>query len=412
MVADNAPRALYPARPVGFDDRVGSLPSVSTSSALMVSLLAGLVGCAKPATPTATPSPAPTAEPEDAPSPAPAPAAAVDEGTPAPEPLTAAPQPIADRHREAFLGSPEDPPSEELGGVTRAQEGQHYVAGNEKRLHLIYPQIKDIGGGYVGVGTDQAYLFIGWARSELAWLIDYDPVVLDVHACHRAFFLESDTPAKYLSYWGKPGKADAIALLEKVYEGDARDRAIAVYKRYRGWIERRLRGLEKRYTKIDEVPTFLTDQETYDYVRAMIENGRVRPMQANLLRSGAVEGLGAAARELGVPVRLLYLSNAEQYWDEYAPEFRTNMQALYFDDRSFVLHTLLTWQKNQDYRYALQPAHNFQAWLGRPWFTTINQMVPPPPRKVPEDAGDAIDLIELDADPDTSKAAKRAAEGS
>jgi hypothetical protein len=371
----------------------------------------GLIGCApKPAPATTAPATTP-AEPESGAAPDDDAAQAkpeVAEPAPEPEPLSKAPAPIGDHHREVFFASPEDAPAEELLGVTQAQVGTHYVAGNERRLHLIYPHIKDLGGGYMGVGTDQAYLFMGWARFELAWLIDYDPVVLDVHACHRAFFHESKTPAEFLEWWGKPAKKEALALLERTYEGEQRERVVAVYKRYRGWIDRRLRGLEKRYTRKHKVPTFLTDQEQYDYVRTMVENDRVRPMLANLLKSGGVEGVGAAAKELGVPIRLVYLSNAEQYWDEYAPAFRKNMQALHFDERSLILHTLLTWQKNQDYRYALQPAANFQAWLERPWFININQMIPPPPKNVPEDAGDEIDLIDLDLDPDTSPAAKRA----
>ena len=89
--------------------------------------------------------------------------------------------PLPKAQKEIFWGSPEDAKPRVLGGVTKKQYNRHYVTSNEGHLDLFYPTLKNLGGGYAGVGTDQAYLFIGWQRPTLAWLTDYDPVVGSVH---------------------------------------------------------------------------------------------------------------------------------------------------------------------------------------------------------------------------------------
>ena len=320
--------------------------------------------------------------------------------------LPPTPEPLRPEQQAVFEGTSEDAPAQHLLGVTKAQEGRHYVAGNEKRLDAFKTRLDGIGGAYVGVGSDQAYMFMGWGRFDLAWLIDYDPVIIDTHAIYRAFLLRSNTPAEFLDLWSKDGKDTAIQELRDAYDGDQEERVVAVYKRYRGWVDRRLRGLEKRYLKL-KVPIFITDQAQYDFVRAMVRNGRVRPMQANLLELGAILEVGKAARELSVPVRVFYLSNAEQYWDAFPDEYRRNVSGLFFDERSVVLHTLLTWGKNQDYRYVIQPAVNYVEWLARPWFTNVSQMVPKPAQKQDEEPG-TVHYREFEQNPDESRAAKRA----
>ena len=91
----------------------------------------------------------------------------------------------------------------------------------------------------------------------------------------------------------------------------------------------------------------------------MLAAGRIRPMVADLNGDRGVVGIAAAAQKLGVPIRLLYLSNAEEYWTRYSEGFRANLKALPFDERSQVVRTLLTWAKNQDYVYNAQGAQNY-----------------------------------------------------
>ena len=151
------------------------------------------------------------------------------------------------------------------------------------------------------------------------------------------------------------------------------------------------------------VPSFLTDQEHYDYVRLMLEQRRVRPLLVDLLATDGLVALGEASKALGVPIRVLYLSNAEQYWKRYPKQFRANITALPFADDAVVLRTLLSQAINEDYRYNVQPAANYEEWLERPFVGNVYQIVRGGPKATPE----GITLFETDADPDQSAAGQR-----
>jgi len=82
----------------------------------------------------------------------------------------------------------------------------------------------------------------------------------------------------------------------------------------------------------------------------------------------------AVARKLGVAMRVVYLSNAEEYWERLPDEFRDNVAAMPVDQRSVVLRTLLTWEHNRDYRYSAQPLHNYRRWLAQAEVRTIHDV--------------------------------------
>jgi len=312
-------------------------------------------------------------------------------------------QPLGPEQRAAFLAPGADDPAAELGGVTEARKGQHYVTGNERTLEAFYPRILELGGAYVGVGSDQAYLMLGWARAELAWLIDYDPVVVDLHAVYHALFAAAATPEQFLALWHKDNKDQAIAAVQAAYPGALGLRHEALYRRYRVRVAKRL-GQLQRTMQAAAVPTFLTDADEYAHVRGLIQAGRVRALLADLSRDGAIQQIGAAARTLDTTVRVLYLSNAEEYWEQLPPAFRTNLAALHVDERSVVLRTMLTWQSNQDYRYNAQPARNYQQWLANPAVQSIYDVVH---RKVT--VGPGIDFFEITGLPDEATLRRRQA---
>lgn len=305
--------------------------------------------------------------------------------------------------------SAEDPGAELLLGVTKGRYGKHYYAGNEKALHVYAKELENLGGAYIGVGSDQTYFFMGWQRPELAWVIDYDPVVKDVHAIYAALFAGATTPDAFLELWTKDGRKDAEALIRAAH-GDERGGALAeLYRSERGWIHRRLSGVAKRHGRLG-VASFINDAAMYEFVRESVANGRVRPLTGNLLEEGAVQDVAARAEKLGVVVRVLYLSNAEEYWPEYNEAFRKNVASMPFDDQSVIVRTLLTWDRNQDYRYNLQDAENFKQWLARDWLTRVYQIVPENVPTVPayKDKKYPVALSKIDEDPDASQAAQRA----
>jgi len=274
--------------------------------------------------------------------------------------------------RAVFHDSPEDPVPTVRGGIVRELEDVSYIVGNEWALEAFHAAVSGLGGGYVGVGPDQAYLLIGWQRPELAWLVDYDPKVLRVHAMYRALVLAAPTRKEFLALFEPEGAARAIAAID---EHDAPDHILRrLYRNNRDMFRWRLVTVARKL-KRQRIPSWLTDDETYGYVRQMIVSGRVRALRVNLLEDEGVHGIAEAARELGVPIRVLYLSNAETYWDEYAAQYRTNVADLPVDERSLVLRTVLSWAVNKDYVYFAQPIASYVAWLASPAVKSVLDIV-------------------------------------
>jgi hypothetical protein len=297
----------------------------------------------------------------------------------------------------------EDPPAKELDGVREEYFGRHYLAGDEWNLHLFEPHIRGKGGGYVGVGSDQSYLLIAWQRPAFAWQIDYDELVVLLHQAYRVFFRESSTRGAFIELWSPKGSVRALELIDQHLAGHPKQRLIRrVYREQRANIEIRLRRQAKIYAKA-KVAWFLSDDEQYAFIRQMIAAERIRPMCGNLLEKKTLVGIGAAARQTGLTIRVFYPSNAEEYW-HYPQQFRDNIAGLPFDADSLVIRTLSTWSINQDYRYYVQAGSLFQDWLRRPWVNRVYLMTPRRKLKGPED----IQFAVLTGDPAAAEA-KRAA---
>lgn len=363
-----------------------------TRALLALALVAAAATACRPApsaapTVAAAPPPLPRPEPKAQPEPQPE-----TEPKPQPDPPPEVPlatarwtadtvPPLTDAERETFWGSPEDPAPAVRGGIVKELEDVHYTIGNEWALHAFHQDVAHLGGGYVGVGPDQAYLFIGWQRPHLAWLIDYDGAVLRTHALYEAIFEAAQSPGEFLAMFEPENLERANDALDAMYEGKEARGLKGLLRRHRRYYRYRLRTLRKRHHG-SGAPTYLDDQETYDYVKAMLRADRVRPMLANLNESEAMAGIDAAARELKVPVRVLYVSNAEEYWDRYDPQFIANVEKLYTDASSLLLRTRLTWKINRDYMYIAQPMHAFRLWLNAEGVTRVKDvLVGHPPTK-------------------------------
>jgi hypothetical protein len=385
---------------------------------LALSLL--LVACATrggptPSTPPIAKTPSAATEPSDAKAPsepaepgdAKTPSEPGDAKTPS-EPAEPTPPdpsvrgPLTEAQVAILFGTAEDEAPEHRGGVTAERQDKHYLAGNERTLQAYYPVIKDVGGGYVGVGTDQAYLFMSWARPEIAWLVDYDPAVVEVHELYRLFFEAAATPEEFVALWDKPKREEALAIIDAAHD----DRKFKTLRRwylgYKGWIFKRLTAVTRTMQK-SEVPSYLTDQEHYDFVKQMLAQKRVRPMVVNLLERKGLEGVSQASKELGVPIRLLYLSNAEEYWPRYPKAYRETMATLPFHEQALVLRTLLIWQVNTDYRYNVQPAKSYVEWLAQPYIDDVYDITHDRPKAQAE----GINFFETAGDPTQSPSARR-----
>lgn len=330
----------------------------------------------------------PAVAPAPAPEPTPPPVAIAPESPPTLQ-APAAPAPPTPAQRETLFASPEDPEPQTRGGIVKALEDVSYIVGNEWSLDAFRTSIADKGGGYIGVGPDQAYLFIGWQRPEFAWLIDYDPKVMRVHAMYRAMFEIAETRKEFLAAFD-PTSSERIS--KRLAERDD-PKLRRMYRNNRDMFRWRLRTIERNLRRRG-VASWLTDDATYTFVRDMVLGDRVRPLRVDLNEAAGMAGIADAARKLGVSIRVVYLSNAEEYWDSYAEQFEKNLAALPRDDDSVVLRTRLVWHHNRDYIYVAQPLDVFLAWLAVPQVRTLEDILG---EKQP--TPDVIDFVRSDALP-------------
>jgi len=268
----------------------------------------------------------------------------------------------------------EDPAPKQLLGITGELYGKHYWTSNEWHLELYAPHLTPLGGAYIGVGSDQAYLLMGMVRPEIAWLIDYDNDVVMLQRIYQALLAKSPTRAVFLARWHKDNRAASRKLVAEALaqRPDAKDHA-RIFALAAARVEKRLLRVQHTFAKA-KVPCFLTDDATYTWVRDMGMAGRIRPLRADLLIEGAIARIGATTRAMGYTVRALYLSNAEGYWN-YTAQFRKNMQTLPIDDQGRLIRTIGAWNFNLDYIYHLMPLKSFVAWVSQDYVKDFRAMV-------------------------------------
>ncbi|MBU6161294.1 MAG: hypothetical protein KGO50_09245 [Myxococcales bacterium] len=243
----------------------------------------------------------------------------------------------------------------------------HYWVSNEYSHFLFRDTIANVGGAYMGVGTDQNYLLAGWARSELIIMLDFDGEIARAHDLYGIAFREATTPDEFLSIWRDDGEKRFADLVPTYYPDDVeRQRLLLRAFEWGGTtIFARLRRIIRQYGD-NGIPTFMTSQEEYDYLRNLWLTNRVFAIRGDLTGSLAIQDAAHMLRRHNIPMRVLYTSNAEQYFT-FTPEFRRNMLVLPFDEQSWVVRTrpIEAWglAPDDDYHYNVQDGLNFQLWM-------------------------------------------------
>jgi sulfatase modifying factor 1 len=296
-------------------------------------------------------------------------AAVAEPAGPAADPATVPPLPAGWAERLATLRT--DPPPEKLN------RDSHFVVSDERHHRLFRDAIVDRGGLYIGVGTDQNYTMAAWARPELMILMDFDQVIVDLHAIYRLAFLAAADAGDFYVLWTQKDPRLAALIDAEWTDPALRKRYRKAWRLGRQHVERRLR-LQRRLMTKAGVSWFLADEAQFRWLADMYRAGRVIALRGDLTGDLTVRDIAATARDLGVPVRLLYLSNAESYFPVYPPSYRRNMAELPMDERSMVLRTYATmpaWSPDPLYEYVIQAGANFQRWMTSPTPVTLRDML-------------------------------------
>ena len=108
------------------------------------------------------------------------------------------------------------------------------------------------------------------------------------------------------------------------------------------------------------------------HVRGLSRSGRIIATRADLTKSGALRQLADVLGEAALPVHVMYMSNAEQYF-AYRPVFRANVQAWPASTKALVLRTR---PMARDYTYVVQPLDEFREQLARPEVRSVRDLAP------------------------------------
>lgn len=253
----------------------------------------------------------------------------------------------------------------------------HYPASNERRIDLFRSRIENLRGGYVGVGTDQNLTFIAWAKSDYAFLMDFDPVVVAVNRIHLYFIELSPTFEEFSDLWSRKNRLKSAEVLKAKFGADPDydliQTAFQVAHRGSTDVPERLRDLKYMETHF-QLKTFTNDPTDYNFIRTMVLEKRIIPVGGDLTAGKTMISIGDAARASGVPIRIVYTSNAEEYI-RYPENMRNNFIGLPVDSKSLLIRTATSGAKSFGFpdgekypddfpfHYNIQGLSNFQEWM-------------------------------------------------
>lgn len=279
-------------------------------------------------------------------------------------------------HQRAWLFS--HSPQEQL--VPTGWDSGDTTISNEARLELFRKVVLNRRGGYVGVGSTQNFVLAAWADVEWVWLMDFTRIVVDANKTHIAFIEASPSYSQFLALWQPANKAAGLRLIRKRYAQDPGLKKIEhAYLTAARFVTKRF-GQLAGWAKQHRYATWLNDAKLYGRIRRLALRGRIRALRGDLNGPHTLCGIGEAARRMGVRVRILYTSNAEEYkvFRPYKWTFRRNVRNLPADDKSLVLRTYtfspsrLPWPQGWKgvskvgFHYNAQPLGGFQNLLKLP----------------------------------------------
>lgn len=313
-------------------------------------------GPAKPP-PLATVTPAPTATVAVTAEPTATAVATADPPPSTPPPPADPFAPPSGEIAQALAAIPVDPPPPKLASNT------HYMISNEDRPQVFRDVAKDRGGAYVGVGSEQNWILASWARAEFMFLMDFDDWVVDINEVHGLVIQHAKTPDEVVDAWS-PSKSDQVKgwIKEATPDAAAQEKRLKVFDKGRAQVYYRLTWLKNRPPK-QQMPFFANDQAELDHVKKLWSNKRVKIIRGDLTAGGTLKTFGDVCKKAGWTVRVLYMSNAEFYFDYAAGSFKDNLKNLPYDDRSVVLHTQP--ENRTDYLYVYQDAKAYLPWIAK-----------------------------------------------
>ncbi|MEM7180582.1 MAG: hypothetical protein AAF518_06705 [Spirochaetota bacterium] len=254
---------------------------------------------------------------------------------------------------------------------------EHYPSSNEMRIDLFMPHIKDLRGGYIGVGTDQNLSFIAKAKSSFAWLMDLNPVIVGVNKIHILFLKQAKSYSEFKALWSRKNKEKSFSLVKGAFEKNKDWKLLqksykVAFRNFSG-VPDRLRLLEQMSRRF-KLQSFHNLPEEYTYLRNMALAGKIQAINGDLKGTITMNEIAQSAKKIGTTINILYTSNAEEYF-LFPKNYRDNILRLPTSEKSTMVRTFTTGAKafgfpegelfpdTFPFHYNLQPLENFKKWM-------------------------------------------------
>lgn len=277
--------------------------------------------------------------------------------------------PLCNAQHQSLSQIKEDPAPEVLFAVESKNIGKHYLISDEKHPDLFKSSIENKGGTYMGVGFEQGYLYIGWQRPSLAFLIDYDPWIILNHRILIEIMKQCPNAECLFDHFNQINLIDEFMHIQTTTVSTLTSKSSKHrILRLRHVVSIALAKLHK-----SELPNMMNNPDIYNNIRTLALAGRLQIVQANLLASQGIQSIANTLNALGATLDTLYLSNAEQYWN-YSNQFKSNMLSLPFAEDAIIMRTRATYPHNGDYRYSIQNASIFKSWMSSHKTKSVKQM--------------------------------------
>lgn len=272
----------------------------------------------------------------------------------------------------------------------RGLNAEHYPTSNERRIDFFMKPIQNLGGCYIGVGTDQNLSFIAKAKSEFSWLMDFDPIIVKVNLIHFLFFTKSNNFQEFKNLWAKKNKNKSFEFVQEKF-GKDKDfnlilKAWEVSHRDFSGVEDRLNELNFMNKKFGLI-SFSNDDSEFQFLKKKISEEKIVAINGDLTGNKSLKNISLVANKLNCKVRILYLSNAEEYF-RYPENMRENFVSLPSDEKGLVIRTMTSGTKQYfgypdgekfessfPLHYNIQPILNLQEWMKfKSYISTVDML--------------------------------------
>lgn len=252
-----------------------------------------------------------------------------------------------------------------------------YVLSNEWRHDVTFPKLKGLGGVYIGVATDQNYTMAAAMQAELLVTMDYDAEVVAMHRIYHAFIAASPTAQDLRAWFRQQNAYKAGELLVNTAPNKEEGARLAkLYGRYRDRVAIYLFHVANIRVG-NRHPSWLGDPEAYNYIRGLVQSGRVLAVQGDLNGTTTLRSIGDTARALGLKVHVIYTSNAEGFF-KYSQNFKDSLASLPHDEKSVMLRTFkhgMTSPPGDLWHYNLHQLDDFLERLKLPAYVNIYRVM-------------------------------------